>query len=138
MRTKGFTLIEILIAVILVGLGVAGLVGANAAFSQSNGAGVELSTAEFLIEQIREMTTMTDFDLLHNFDEIVYSPPKDARGNDLSGFDSYSQTITVENVSGSNFENVVTDFSSDFVRVSVEVRKNSRLICSTSWLRADD
>ena len=53
---NGFTLIEVMIAIILVGLAIASLVGANSAFTQANGAGTELSTAEFLLEQIKELT----------------------------------------------------------------------------------
>ena len=55
---NGFSLIEVLIAILLVGLAIASLVGANSAFTQSNGAGTDLSTAEFLLEQVRELTTL--------------------------------------------------------------------------------
>ena len=51
----GFSLIEVLIAILLVGLAIASLVTANSAFTKANSAGTELSTAEFLIEQIREL-----------------------------------------------------------------------------------
>lgn len=56
--TKGFSLIEVLIATVLVGLAIAALVAANGSFSMANVAGADLSTAEFLVEQIRELTTM--------------------------------------------------------------------------------
>src|SRR5512147_1390494 len=56
--TGGFSLVEVLIATILVGMAIAALVAANGSFSTANVAGADLSTAEFLVEQIRELTTM--------------------------------------------------------------------------------
>jgi prepilin-type N-terminal cleavage/methylation domain-containing protein len=52
-ETRGFTLVEVLIATLLVGLAIAALVAANGSFSMANVAGADLSTAEFLAEQIR-------------------------------------------------------------------------------------
>ena len=48
----------------------------------------------------------------------------------------FSQQITVENVSASNFEQVVGDHTTDFVRVTVRIFQNAREISSASWLRA--
>ena len=154
---SGFSLIEVLIAILLVGLAVASLVAANAAFTIANGAGTDMSTAEFLFEQIRELTallpvidpqtelatfgpesgeTLASYDDLDDFDGASFSPPISADRIVLNNFAGYSQQITVENVSASNFEQVVSDHSSSFVRVTVKVLLNSKEICSTSWLRA--
>ena len=102
---KGFSLIEVLIAILLVGLAIASLVGANSAFTQSNGAGTDLSTAEFLLEQVRELTallpfvdpltgtstfgpetseTLTTYDDLDDFDNMIFSPPINANRNHLN------------------------------------------------------
>ena len=154
---NGFTLIEVMIAIILVGLAIASLVGANSAFTQANGAGTELSTAEFLLEQIKELTatlavvdpttttttfgpetgeTLTTYDDLDDFDNKTFSPPIDAGRNTLSNLSSYSQQITVQNVNPSDFEQIESDHSTNFVRVTVKVLQNSEEICSSSWLRA--
>lgn len=154
---KGFSLVEVLVAIILVGLAVASLVAANSAFTMANGLGTDLSTAEFLIEQIRELTIMlpvvdpttgttvfgaesgenlASYDDVDDFDGLTFSPPIGADRNVLSDFGAFSQQITVENVSASNFEQVVSDHSSDFVRVTVKVFLNSEEVSSTSWLRA--
>ena len=153
----GFSLIEVLIAIILVGLAIASLVTANSAFTKANGAGVELSTAEFLIEQIRELSillpvidpntgvstfgpeageTLADYDDLDDFDGASFSPPIGADRNVLNDLASFSQQITVENVSASDFEQVVGDHASYFVRVTVTVFLNTRQISSARWLRA--
>ena len=156
MRKNGFSLIEALIAIILVGLAIASLVAANSAFTRANAAGADLSTAEFLIEQIRELTvllaiidpqtgasvfgpeepTLADYDDLDDFDGANFSPPISAGREVLNDFAAFSQQITVENVSVADFEQVVDDHSSSFVRVTVEVFLNSKQISSASWIRA--
>jgi len=153
----GFSLIEVLIAILLVGLAIASLVTASSAFTKANGAGAELSTAEFLSEQIRELSallpvvdpetgdstfgpetaeTLADYDDLDDFDDAIFSPPIGADRNVLNDLASFSQQITVENVDASDFEQVVGDHSSYFVRVTVKVFLNTRQISSVRWLRA--
>ena len=152
----GFTLIEVLISILLVGLAIVSLVSANGAFTQANGAGVELSTAEFLIEQIRELSivlevidpntgiatfgpetseTLADYDDLDDFHGLIFSPPISADRNSLTDLNAYSQQITVENVNASDFEQVVGNHTSPFVRVSVKVFLNTKEISSARWLR---
>ena len=152
-----FTLIEVLIAIVLIGLAIASLVGANTAFTRANGAGANLSTAEFLTEQIRELTTMiavidpnggtgtfgpesgenlANYNDLDDFDGTSFSPPISINRQVLNNFAAFSQQITVENVNASDFEQVVSDHSSSFVRVTVKVFFNSTQITSASWIRA--
>ena len=154
---SGFSLIEVLIAVLLVGLAIASLVAANGAFTKANGAGTDLSTAEFIIGQIRELTTLlpvidpqsgvstfgpetgetlVGYDDLDDFDGATFSPPIDVDRIVLSNFTAFHQLVTVENVDASDFEQIVGDHGSSFVRVTVSVYLNSRKISSASWLRA--
>jgi prepilin-type N-terminal cleavage/methylation domain-containing protein len=152
----GFSLIEVLIAILLVGIAIVSLVAANSAFTKTNGAGTDLSTAEFLIEQIRELTTLlavvdpqsgtatfgpeeatlAGYDDLDDFSGANFSPPISTNRTILNAFSGFSQRITVENVSASNFEQVVAHHSSPFVRVTVKVFLNSNQISSASWIRA--
>lgn len=157
---SGFSLIEVMIAILLIGLAIAALMASNIAFTKANGAGTDLSTAEFLIEQIRELTmllpvvdpntedatfgpeaveTLANYDDLDDFDgfnSAALNAPIDANRNPLVELAAFSQQITVENVNASNFELVEDDHGSSFVRVTVSVYLNSKEICSTSWLRA--
>lgn len=153
---SGFSLIEVLVAILLVGLAIASLVVASGSFTKVNADGVDLSTAEFLIEQIRELTallpvidpqtetstfgpeeaTLADYDDLDDFDGAIFSPPINTNRNSLNDFAAFRQQITVENVSASNFQQVVSDHSSSFVRVTVKVFLNSKEIISASWIRA--
>jgi len=156
LNKNGFTLIEVLIAIILVGLAIASLVAANSSLTQANAAGINLSTAEFLSEQIRELTaslaaidpndagpplgpetgeTLADYDDVDDFDGKTLSPPIGASREplDLAGF---SQQVTVENVNAADFNHVEADDTSRFIRITVKVFLNSREISSTSWIRA--
>ena len=160
---SGFTLIEVLIAILLIGIAVVSLVAANGAFTKANGAGTDLSTAEFLVEQIRELnallpvidpgstvwtfgpedgeTLLADYDDLDDFDgfnSAALGAPIDANRIPLVDLAAFSQQITVEKVNNSDFELVVDDNdpTSHFVRVTVRVYLNSKEISSTSWLRA--
>ncbi len=154
--SSGFTLIEVLIAIVLVGLAIVSLVVAGGSLTKANGAGTDLSTAEFVAEQIRELTALlpvvdpqtgtamfgseeailADYDDIDDFDGASFSPPIGADRGVLNNFAAFSQQITVENVSATNFEQVVSDHGSNFVRVTVEVFLNSKEISSASWLRA--
>jgi prepilin-type N-terminal cleavage/methylation domain-containing protein len=139
MKKHGFTLIEVLIATLLVGLAIASLLVANGSFTKANAAATDLSTAEFLIEQVRECSISVNYDDLYgleHFDNVVFSPPISADGESLNDFAAFSEQITVENVSKSNFEQVVA-YDSSFIRVTVKVFLNSKQISSASWLRAD-
>jgi prepilin-type N-terminal cleavage/methylation domain-containing protein len=155
---KGFSLFEVLVAVVLVGLSITALVMAGNSFTMANGAGADLSTAEFLIEQIRELTmllpvsdpgsvqwtnfgpeesTLSGYDDVDDFNDVTFSPPIDAGRVTLSGFTGFSQRVTVQKVDRSDFDTVVakTD-TTDFVRVTVDVLRNGSVISSASWIRA--
>ncbi len=154
----GFSLLEVLIAIVLVGIEIASLLAANSTFTKTNAAGTELSTAEFLLEQIKELTvilpvvdpntgmltfgpeadetTLADYDDLDDFDGAVFSPPINNYKATLNDFAAYTQQITVENVSAGNFEQVVADHGSYFVRVTAKVFFNSKQVVSADWVRA--
>lgn len=152
----GFTLVEVLIATILIGLSIAALVAANGTLTMANGAGADQSTAEFLCEQIRELTAMlavvdpqtttttfgpeeagvAAYDDVDDLDGATFSPPIGADRASLNAFAAFSQQVTVQNVNRSNLDQVVADHASQFVRVTVRVLRNQQEITSASWVRA--
>jgi type II secretory pathway pseudopilin PulG len=163
-RQNGFSFIEILISVILVGLSITALVVASSSFTVANGAGADLSTAEFLIEQIRELTTLLplvdptttvwnslgaeggesslaaydDVDDFDGFDSTSLGAPIDANRSTLPTLNAFSQSVTVQKVNQSDFTQVVSDLNgSPFARVTVVVSLNGREISSASWIRAN-
>jgi len=156
MKKNAFSLIEVLVAIILIGLAVASLLVANSSFTEANGFGTNLSTAQFLTEQIKELTillpltdpqtgtdffgaeeeNLADYDDLDDFDGKVFSPPISADRQPLNDFAAFTQQITVENVNPANFQQVKPHHSTDFVRITVRVLLNFEQISSTSWIRA--
>lgn len=164
-RGYGFSLVEILISIILVGLSITALVFASNSFTMANGAGANLSTAEFLVEQIREMTTLlpvmdpamtaatwtslgpdgesnvasyNDVDDFDGFNSTTLGAPIDALGNPLSELAAFSQNVIVEKVRQSDFNDREADiYDSPFIRVTVNVSLSGREICSASWVRAN-
>ncbi len=135
-QSSGFTLIEALFAAMLLGLVVAALAAASGAFTMANGYGVDLSTAEFLIEEIRELTANENVDtLLASYDGQTFNPPKDISNLDMSEFSEFSQQVEIDYVESGNFAITVTG-PTDFVRLTVTVSKGGQPISSTSWIRA--
>ncbi len=154
---KAFTIVEVLLAIVLIGIAIASLVVVNISSTKSNAAGTDLSTAEFLVEQVKEMTallpvidpqtgidvfghepnetSLAAYDDLDDFDGATFSPPINANRQTLNDFTAFSQQITVENLNPANFEQVIADHGSYFVRITAKVFMNSREICSTSWIR---
>jgi type II secretory pathway pseudopilin PulG len=158
-RNKGgFTLLEALFAAMLIGLVVAALAASSSAFTMANGYGMDLSTAEFLIEEIRDMTatlpvvdpqtqkavfgpesdetTAALFDDVDDFHNASFCPPLDISRTVMNDFAAFTQQITVENVSAGDLTNTVAQHASDFVRVNVTVLKNNEPVASASWIRA--
>jgi prepilin-type N-terminal cleavage/methylation domain-containing protein len=152
---RGFSLFEVLVAAVLLGLAVVALLAANSSFTTINAAGADLSTAEFLVEQIKELTVLlpvvdpesgatvfgaeeaalANYDDLDDFDNATFCPPVNANRQLLNNFATFSQQVRVAKVSRGNFEQVVAGHE-DFVRVTVTVSKDSRPISATSWIRA--
>ena len=134
---NGFTLIEALFATMLLGLVIAALAAASGAFTMANGYGLDLSTAEFLSEEMRELTANEDFaTLVANYDGQTFNPPKDISNTDMTDFSEFSQQVDIDYVESGNFDNIVIG-PTDFVRVTVTITKNGAAITSTSWIRAN-
>ena len=128
----GFTLIEAMIATVLIAIAIVALMVSNQAYTQVNAAGLDMSTAEFLIEEARERTASLEFDNLAAF-AGTYSPPEDIEGNALTAFAAFSQQVTVQNVSPSDF--TVPQAGSDFIRVTITIQRNGEAISSADWIR---
>lgn len=134
-RRQGFTLLEALFAAMLIGLAIAALLGTSKAFTMKNAVGADMFTAEFLIEEIREMMASESFDMLPAYHNQSYNPPVDLQKTPLEDFSAFTQQVEVRYVNASNLTQTVTG-PTDFVRVTVTVLKNGRPISSASWIRA--
>lgn len=136
-QQHGFTMIEAIMAAMLLGVVIAALAAASGAFTMANGYGIDLSTAEFLIEQIRERATNMDFTTLAASDGVSYNPPIDMEGTSLTDFSAFTQAIDVDHMQAGNLDQIDASGTSDFVRVTVTITKDSVPLNSTSWIRAN-
>ena len=135
-KQHGFTLLESLFAAMLIGLVITALIASSAAFTMANAAGVDLSTAEFLIEEVREKKATMEFAEIDLIPGVHITPPKDMEDNDLNDFAAFTQVVTVLPVSETDF-NSLAGTNSDFKKITVEIRKNGQIITEASWLRAN-
>ena len=149
---RAFTILECLFAIVLVGIAVAALVAGNGSFTRVNSAAVELSTAEYLIQQIKELTDLlpgtdpdfsymtfvasNDYDDVDDFQNRTFNPPITSDWQVLNEFSAYTQEVTVVRVHESNLEQVVYDNNAPFIRITVCIKINGREISSVSWIRA--
>ena len=154
---SGFTLLEALIATVLIGIAVVAMLASNGAFTKVNAAGLNLSNAEFLIEQIREMmatlpvidpetgdlafgaeeASLADYDDLDDFDDKSFSPPVDINRSEMADLSGFTQHIIVSNVSHSNLESTQANHSTNIVRVTVAILLNGSEVTSSSWIRTN-
>ena len=157
-KGAGFTLLEVLFAVVLVGMVIAALAASSGAFTLYNAAGLDLSTAEFLVEEVREMTaplpvadpvsgtasfgieagevTLALYDDVDDFNNRTINPPVDADRNPMPEFSSYTQRIDVDNVNPADLTQTASPHTTDFYRITVTITKNGQLVTSSSWIRA--
>jgi prepilin-type N-terminal cleavage/methylation domain-containing protein len=126
--TRGFTLLEVLVASMLIGLVIAALAVSSGAFTMANAAGVDLSTAEFLVEEIRERTAAMPF---AGIADVSYKPPVDVDGAVMNEFAAFEQQVAVE-YCGDDFGSP----AADFVRITVTILKNDQAVSQASWIRA--
>lgn len=158
-RERGFSLIEAMIATVLVGIGVAAMLVATKSATEVNAAGQEITQAGYLAQEIREWTLKLPFidpdpgdasnppgpdgsdpqvfvDDLDDLMNVTYSPPRDANGNAIAGMDAWSQTVTLEWKAPDSLLTTVLDGTSDIVRVNVVIARNGRTVLSAGWLVA--
>lgn len=158
MNRTAFTLLETLFAIVLVGIAVCALMVASQTFSGVNAAAVDVSTSEYLIEQIREKiatlpmvdpetasasfgaeeASYAEYDDVDDYDDAEFCPPLDISSQRLNEFASFTQRVTVSNVSSADLQQTVADHSSVFVKIKVEILKNGEVVSSSSWLRAGE
>ncbi len=159
-RDRGFTLIEVAVATVIVGVAVVALLTAVGAHTRVNDAGAKLSEGSFLAQEIREWTLTLPFtdpdhgdagnppgpdgtspqsfvDDLDDLMDVTYSPPRDGMGYELYGMDGWSQTISMTWRDPNDIATPVADGGSDLVCVQVQVSFQGTPVVSRNWLVAN-
>ncbi|MCF7975340.1 MAG: prepilin-type N-terminal cleavage/methylation domain-containing protein [Phycisphaerae bacterium] len=152
---SGMTLIEVMIATLLIAVALSAMLGANGYVTQVNRAGGDLSVAQSLLEHIKEKTEAlpvadpetsnavfgpeeddwTAYDDLDDFDGASFCPPIDGRGDTLPQWSTFTQQIVVENVKVDDLTAPVADLDSNFYRVTVTILSQESEVTSATWIR---
>lgn len=143
---RGFTLIEVIVATIIIGVGVSAIMLATGSSTELNGAGRDMAQATFLLEEIHERTVGQDIDAVASG---TYSPPIDAAGTELTGLSDWSQVVTAAWADPNSLSSVPpTDpedpdyrATGDVKYVGCEVRYGGRTVRASGWFlvrRQDD
>ncbi len=132
-RSGGFTLMEAVFSIMIVGLGVVALMQVFASGTKVNDFGNKLSTAVFLAGELRSMTDDVDFMDLPDYDASTYAGV-DSNGLALEGMQDYQQSITVEEVNPVDM--TVSAGGMDMYRLTATVTYKGHLLSESSWLRS--
>lgn len=157
----GFTLIEAMIATVVIGLGVLALIHSLGAGTRVNSVSRDMTQAVFLAQEIRELTLQLPFsdpdeadmgnppgpdgadpatfvDDLDDLMNTTYNPPVMASGSGtmqtISGMTGWSQVVDLEWKDPDRLTLTVPDGSSDVINVTATIQKDGRDVLSTSWL----
>ena len=137
-RRGGFTLIEVSLTIVIIGLGVLAAAELLATGTQANADSHRLTTALNLAGNMREYAQQKAAADLLAMDGDVYSPPHDARGNSIDGLEDWEQVIDVEKVSPDWITVDVSKTStSRLMRLTVSVRYRGAEMTSEMWVLAD-
>src|SRR5687768_17880236 len=93
-RAGGFTLIEVAMATVIIGVGFIATLQLLAAGTVSNKEGTELTTAIHLAGNIHEASLRTDYDELFGL-EGTHNPPLDANLRPMAGVSGWQQVVDV-------------------------------------------
>ncbi|MBN1764955.1 MAG: prepilin-type N-terminal cleavage/methylation domain-containing protein [Sedimentisphaerales bacterium] len=132
-RGRGFSLIEVMLAVLIVGIAIVAMMMLFGAGTTVNDFGNDLTSAVFLADQMRSMTDEVDFDFLLNYDNITYNGV-DANGNTVAGLDTFQQHITVQPVNPEDMS-VYMGPDPEAMLITADVSSGGNEVTRISWLR---
>ncbi len=134
-RGGGFTLIEALYAIMIVGLGVVALMMLMASGTTVNTFGNDLSSAVFLADEMRAMTDDVPFDDLPAYNGQTFNGV-DANGNPVEGLAGFQQQLSVTAVDPIDLTTLVGPVPVQTLRLTATVTSASGAQTRFSWLRA--
>ena len=129
----GFTLTEAAVAIIFVGLGMAGMLASLSSGTRATQGGYELTRAGFLMREIREYTFAIPFnDLVSN----TYPQCIDGQGDVMDFDDSgeWQQRITVSRRQDNDLESIDTTGTSNVKYVQSNILYKGQSILEAGWL----
>ena len=126
-----FTLLEAMLAIVIVGLGITGLLMVAASGTTVNAYGNELSAAVLLAEELRAMTDVMPYDNLTALNGATFNGV-DAHGDNVPNMQQYQQTLDIAEVSPTS---LTASSGTDMIKITATVSKNTTDLIQISWLR---
>ncbi len=132
-RFRGFTLLEAMLATVIIGLGVVAMCQLLATGTMSNLEGADLTTGVNLARNVREKCLNIKFANMPALNGTTYNPAIDSTGAAVSGISNWTQSLAVTAVDPNRLTLAITDPSPDAIRATVTVNHNGRKVCDLSW-----
>jgi prepilin-type N-terminal cleavage/methylation domain-containing protein len=156
-RRRGFTLVEVAVAIVIVGTGSVALMGLTSACTTQNRAAADTTTAAMLAQHVQEMLaelplsdptlgttnfgretgeTVATSDDVDDFNGVTFAPPVDSSRAALTGLDLFSQVITVTPAAAKQLTANSGSYTGA-VRVRVDIKKGSNVVHTLEWIRIE-
>ncbi|CAA9445280.1 MAG: hypothetical protein AVDCRST_MAG64-4483 [uncultured Phycisphaerae bacterium] len=133
-RRRGYTLIEVAIATVIIGVGFTATLQLLAAGTVANREAAELTTAIHLAGNIHEASLRRSYTTMFGL-ETSHNPPVDANLRTMTGMAGWQQVVDVTYVDRNMVTNPVPDTQVEpTARVTVTVNRNGNFVYRTSWI----
>ena len=155
-RSGGFTLAEVLMATVVMGVGMAAIMGALRSGTQINAGASDMSQGVFLAQELRECMGNLPFsdtdqehqenppgldeasisyaDDLDDYNHQTFCPPVNSMGDLLANMSRWSQTVDITWKNDNNIAAGVSDGASDTAYVKVTIRHDGEVVLTTGWI----
>ena len=154
---SGFSLIEVAIATIILGVGITALLTCLGSGTVANYEGAKLTQAVFLAQELREWTLKLPFsdldpadannppgpdgadpntfvDDLDDLMDVTFSEPRNAIGSPIANMPGWTESIYITWRSTDDLLTTVAAGTSDLVDVMVTINYNGAEVLQTRWL----
>ena len=155
-RAPGFTYIELLTAIVVVGIGICGaMAGIRSGLDLSHSA-ASMELSRHLADSLRqyasglafsdpqgggvfgaEEASFADYDDVDDLDGLFLSPPIDENGTVMSGYAGWGQRIKKIDSIDPDTLLAAADGTTDLLRIKVIIERGGREVGTYLWLRAD-
>jgi len=133
-REVGFTLMEAVFSIMIVGLGVVAMMQLFGSGTKVNAYGNHLSSAVFLAEELQAMTDDVAFDDLLSYNGQTFNGV-DANEKPVEGLANYQQQLFAEGVTPGDLT-VYVGHDQEIIRLTAVVNHQGLELARISWLRS--
>lgn len=133
---RGFTLAEVLVATMIVGMCIAGAMVAIGTTTSLTSDSLQYTKATLLAQEVREWSMNTEYDDITDL-RLTSVVPRDSLGAELPGYNNWSETIGVVYLNPNNITSTSASVT-DVARISVVISFAETQVLQTSWLVVKD